>query len=72
MLMGLAALAFALLFVGTFIILFGLARAYAVMERRAEDAEARANELAQVAMRQAILAHQRVERPQGWYGMHES
>jgi hypothetical protein len=42
------------------------------MERRAEDAEARANELAQVAMRQAILAHQRVERPQGWYGMHES
>jgi hypothetical protein len=72
MLMTLAALAFAFLFVGTFLCLVSVARAYAVMERRAEDAEARANELAQVAMRQAILAHQRVERPQGWYGMHES
>jgi hypothetical protein len=48
-----------------------VSRAYVVMEARAEDAEARADELAQVAMRQAILAHQK-ERPAGWFGMHES
>jgi hypothetical protein len=61
-----------LAWVGTGICLLLVSRAYVDMERRADDAEARANELAQVAMRQAILAHQRVERPQGWYGMHES
>jgi hypothetical protein len=66
------ALAFVFLFAGAFLCLLSLSRAYVAMERRAEDAEARANELAQVAMRQAILAHHKVERPQGWYGMHES
>ncbi len=71
MLMSIAALAFAVLFAGTFLLLIGMSRAYVVMEKRAEDAEARADELAQVAMRQAILAHTH-ERPQGWFGMHES
>lgn len=51
--------------------LFAVSRAYGDMKLRAETAEAKALEVSQIAVRQAIVAHT-LERAPGWFGMHES